>query len=197
LRHDLHLSGHAFRLRPVEDADAAFIVDLRTRFGRFLNRGASSSTEQLAWLDAYFDRTDDFYFVVESIHDGRPEGLIGLYDIDPVHSTAEWGRWVLAPGSNASIESALLIYRCAFVVLSLERVWCRTLAENVKGVSFQDSCGLERARGPVSILHNGELCPAIEHVLSRERWPLVMERLDGLAARFARAQRRHSSPGVQ
>jgi RimJ/RimL family protein N-acetyltransferase len=189
LRHDIHLSGHVYRVRPVDRPDAAFIVALRARFGRFLNRGASSSTEQLAWLDAYFERTDDFYFVVESIRDGRREGLIGLYDIDPRHSTAEWGRWVLAPSSNASIESALLIYRCAFVVLSLERVCCRTLADNVKVVSFHDSCGLERVQEPVSVLHNGELRPAVEHVLSRERWPLVMERLDGLAARFARAQR--------
>jgi RimJ/RimL family protein N-acetyltransferase len=192
LRHNLHVSGHAYGLRPVEEADAAFIADLRRRCGRFLNRGAVSTGEQVAWLESYFERRGDYYFVIEAEDDRRREGLVGLYGLDPEHRAAEWGRWVLEPGSNAAIESALLIYRCAFVELALERVWCRTLADNVKVVAFHDSCGLERAPATIMIEHDGERCPAVEHTLSRSDSSSVMTRLDRLAARIASSRQRTS-----
>jgi hypothetical protein len=78
VRHDLHLVGHAYRLRPVDEQDADFIVDLRRRAGRFLNRGATSRADQLMWLTDYFEREGDLYFVVESTVDQRREGLLGL-----------------------------------------------------------------------------------------------------------------------
>ena len=185
MRHDLQVSGHAFRLRPVDEQDADFIVDLRRRGGRFLNQGAASIAEQIVWLSEYFERAGDFYFVVESMSDQRREGLLGLYDYDPLGRAAEWGRWVLEPDSNAAVESALLIYRCAFERLSIERVWCRTLAENRTVIAFHESCGLVREADLVTIEHNGEMLPAVVHTLTRAEWPSVKTRLDHLASRFA------------
>jgi len=185
MRHNLLLSGHAFRLRPVGEQDADFIVDLRHRGGRFLNQGAGSTAEQLDWLSEYFARIGDFYFVVESLSDHRREGLLGLYDYDPRGRSAEWGRWVLEPDSNAAVESALLIYRCAFEQLSIERVWCRTLAENRRVIAFHESCGLAREAELETIEHNGEMLPAVVHTLTRAEWPSVRARLDRLASRFA------------
>ena len=185
MRHDLNVPGHAFRLRPVVEHDADFIVDLRRRAGRFLNRGAASKAEQLAWLAEYFERTGDFYFVVESTSDARREGLLGLYGLDARNRTAEWGRWILEPTSSAAVESALLIYCCAFERLGLERVWCRTLVENRQVIAFHESCGLARAAELATIEHNGELLPAVVHTLTRTEWPSVRTRLDQLASRFA------------
>jgi len=191
VRHDLHLVGHAYRLRPVDEQDADFIVDLRRRAGRFLNRGATSRADQLMWLTDYFEREGDLYFVVESTADQRREGLLGLYDFDDRNKSAEWGRWVLEPTSSAAVESALLIYRCAFDELGLERVWCRTLSENRSVIAFHDSCGLGRAADLATIEHNGELLPAVVHNLTRAAWPSVMLRLDHLANRFAARRRVH------
>ena len=196
MRHDIHLHGHAFRLRPVDEADAAFIVDLRGRSGRFLRKGSASATEQLAWLRRYFERAGDFYFVVEPIHDRRREGLVGIYDVDSQRREAEWGRWVLEPYSNAAIETALLVYRCAFEALGLLRMRCRTIAENAQVVSFHDSCGLRRAPERVWIERDGERCAGVEHTLSRVDWPAVMRRLDSLAERFATTQRTRAVTGA-
>jgi len=190
LRHDLHIDGHAFRLRPVTEADAAYIVDVRKRGGTFLNRGADSIDQQLEWLDRYFAREGDFYFVVETLHGREREGLVALYSSEPADRSAEWGRWVLRAGSNAAVESALLVYRCAFDRLSLARVRCRTLATNVQTVSFHDSCGLARTPGLVIIEHNGSPCPGIEHSLSASEWPAVHARLDTLASRFSAGRHR-------
>jgi RimJ/RimL family protein N-acetyltransferase len=193
LRHDLHLPGYAFRLRPVRESDAPYIVDLRRRAGAFLNRGAHSDDAQLQWLARYFERAGDYYFVVESSDGTRREGLVGVYDVSALNAEAEWGRWVLEPGSNAAVESALLVYRCAFERLRLERVRCRTHAANAAVVAFHDSCGLARAAGEVMIEHNGERCAAVEHVLSRADWPRAGERLDNLARRFAATRARRAT----
>ena len=192
LRHDVHIAGHAFRLRPVAASDASYLLELRTAGGQFLNRGASTLDEQRAWLDRYFAREDDYCFIVESASGQRREGLVGLYDIDRDARTAEWGRWVLAPRSNAAVESALLVYRFAFDVLSLASVRCRTLAGNAKVVAFHDSCGLARIPAAVTIQHDGTQRVGVEHRLSQQQWPGVKARLDGLAARFAASVLRDS-----
>jgi RimJ/RimL family protein N-acetyltransferase len=186
LEHDLSFRGHAHTLRPVALADAPFIVSLRGTAGRFLNRGAASDAEQRAWIERYFTRADDYYFVVERNADGKPEGLVGIYDVDRDQRAAEWGRFVLRPGSRAAVEAALLIYRCGFDCLDLDRVYCRTLAENAQVVAFHDSCGLARTVAPMLIQHNGEALAAIEHVLHRDEWPGVHARLERLAARLAK-----------
>lgn len=171
------------------ESDAAYIVDLRSRAGRHLNRGATSVEQQAVWLERYFERPGDFYFVVEGGDGARPEGLVALYGITYAAGTGEWGRFVLEPASNAAVESALLVYRFAFDMLALETVCCRTLAANESVVAFHDSCGMTRARGAVTIEHNGAHAAAIEHRMARTQWPAVRERLDQVARRFARNRR--------
>jgi len=192
LQHDVHIAGHAFRLRPIAASDAAYLLELRAAGGQFLNRGASTLAEQRAWLDRYFARADDYCFIVETADGQRREGLVGLYDIDHDAKAAEWGRWVLAPRSNAAVESALLVYRFAFDMLSLASVRCRTLAGNAKVVAFHDSCGLARISASVTIDHDGTRRAGVEHRLTQRQWPDVRARLDGLAARFAATALRES-----
>ncbi len=78
----------------------------------------------------------------------------------------------------------MLIYRCAFDVLDLDRVYCRTLADNAQVVAFHDSCGLARLPGAVEIAHDGAMRPAIQHELRRNEWPAIAVRLDLLARRI-------------
>jgi RimJ/RimL family protein N-acetyltransferase len=190
LNHDLSLRGHAFALRPVVVSDAGFIVELRNARGRYLSRGVSSEIEQRLWIERYFAHPCDYYFVVQRSDNGVPEGLVGIYDVDPEQRTAEWGRFVLQPGSRAAVEAVLLVYRCGFDVMGLDRICCRTLADNAQVVAFHDSCGLDRASAPTMIEHDGQQRQAIEHVLLRDRWPTVFERLNGLAERLAESRRR-------
>lgn len=189
MRHDIALSGFAFALRPVELADADFITALRAPSARtrFLNRDAGTVDAQRAWLEAYFARPGDYYFVVHALNGGTDEGLLGLYDVDAAARTAEWGRWLLREGSSAAVESALLVYRCVFERLHLDSVHCRTLADNAQVVSFHDSCGLVRAPREVIIRVDGKQQPAVEHSLARAQWPVVEERLTRIAQRQAAA----------
>jgi hypothetical protein len=183
VRHELHREGPAFRLRPVVDEDAAYIVDLRARGGPYINRGATNVAAQRDWLTRYYEREGDFYFVVVSRRDARREGLVGIYDVRD--GGAEWGRFVLEPGSVAAVETALLVYDVAFYELALDRVCCRTLAANTHVVAFHDSCGLVRTPGEVTITHDGAPARAIEHWMTRNAWRQTRERMDRLAARIA------------
>jgi RimJ/RimL family protein N-acetyltransferase len=185
VRHELHVSGHGYDLRPAELADSEEILALRSdaHQGRFIQRGATTVDEQREWMLRYLDRDGDYLFMVER-KNGRVEGLVGVYDV--AGKQAEWGRWVLRPGSMAALESALGAYRVGFDLLHLQRMYCRTVANNIQVASFHDSCGLRRTGhhlAPVEI--DGRSLPMIEHELTRDEWSSVHNRLAGQAGRIA------------
>lgn len=190
MRHELTLDGPAFRLRPVTDADAERIVALRNdaERARYLHPGARTLAEQLAWLAAYYERPHDYYFAVQRRDTGQTEGFVALYEIDPERSCAEWGRWILAPGSLAAAESAHLIYALAFQRLGLKRVYCRTVAANAQVVAFHDGLGLTRRELPGWFEWHGRRMDAVEHSLQRDQWrriePVLLTRCQRLARKL-------------
>lgn len=186
--HEITIDGLAFRLRPITDFDASFVCSLRCDPGlsRFLHKSPSIVEDQLAWQARYYRRTGDWYFVLEKLIDERPEGLISIYNFDAMRCSAEWGRWILRPGSLASIESAWLIYRCAFETLQLREVYCRTIVDNHSVISFHDSCGIKKKKIFANYFNfNGCSLDALEHRVDRFDWKKLEPRLKELASRIA------------
>ena len=189
MKHDLHIRGFAFGLRPITLADAEFIVKLRsdTQRCRFLHPIPLSVGAQRAYLEQYFQRDKDYYFVVEREPDGAQEGLIGIYNFDARERAADWGRWILRPGSLASVESALRIYETAFEYLGLERVCSHTILENRSVVSFHDRCSLSgRVIRQGYYTMSERTYDVVEHVLNRGDWPRVRQFLESKAKLIAR-----------
>ena len=167
------MEGYAFRLRPITDADAGLVVELRSdpELNRYLHASSNRIEDQLAWLASYYAREGDYYFVIERRSNSMPEGVIALYDIDAAINSGEWGRWILKPGSLAAVESAYLIYRTAFELLGLGSVYCRTVADNGKVVSFHDSCGItDRRLLPQHFELGGRRYDAVEHRVDKTSW---------------------------
>ena len=188
MRHELSLDGFGWRLRPIADADAPFVVALRgdPALNRYLHRGSPRHEDQLAWFADYYERPGDFYFVVESRTGAEREGLVAIYDAAPDGSAAEWGRWILRAGSLAAVESAWLVYRVAFEQLSLGTLYCRTVAENAQVVSFHDACGIaSRTLLPGHFELGGRRMDAVEHRVDRGTWIALEPRLRRLAQRAA------------
>lgn len=184
MKHNLTLEGMAFRLRPIEDVDASLVLNLRSNpnLNRFLHVTSTRLEDQLIWLADYYRRPGDYYFVVERRETGETEGVVSIYNIDATNKSGEWGRWILRPGSLAAVESALLIYRCAFELLDLERVYCRTVADNSSVVSFHDSCGItDRFLLQGYFELGGQRVDAFEHGVKRKDWPEVALGLENLA----------------
>jgi len=190
MRHDIHLQGPGFALRPVTETDSDFIIGLRTdpELGKFINASSPRREDQIAWMQKYYARAGDYYFLVTR-HDGTPEGTIALYDVTGEGSDkrGEWGRWILKRGSMAAVESALLIYQAAFERLDLGMVYCRTVALNQPVVSFHTSCGLATfGIVPNNMIRDGKSYDAVEQRLMLTNWPAVRANLSTKAERLAR-----------
>lgn len=193
MRHDLTIRGEAFGLRPAELTDVDFIVALRTDpdRSRFIRTTSPDRADQERWMQTYFQRPHDFYWIIEHLGTGRPEGTIGIYGVDEDLHTAEWGRWILRHGSVAAVESALLIYRMAFGPLGLDDLVCRTLADNAQVVSFHESCGLRTERRlPRFVELDGVMHDAIEQRMTHTLWASCEPALATKAAALARIARR-------
>ena len=185
------MEGRGYRLRPVEMHDASLIIDLRTADSerlKYVHPVSSDVSLQEKWLESYFDRQGDYYFVVERIREGNVEGLISIYDIHEGDDglTGEWGRWVIRKGSLAAVESALLIYKTAFEILGLTSLYCITVSENSSVISFHDNCGLEVAE---VMEKRFELCDGVydgvKHICRPHQWPEIQARLEPQAQRIA------------
>jgi RimJ/RimL family protein N-acetyltransferase len=185
--------GVAFRLRPVEVQDAAFILQLRTleTLNRFLHPVSPDLANQEAYIRLYLERPEDYYFIIERRDDTSPQGAVGIYDIDLGARAAEWGRWVVLPGSMAAVESAWLLYSVAFDVLNLDRLYSRTVADNSRVVSFHESCGASLARRlPRHYQLRGVPYEAVEHEMTRDKWPRIDATLRDRVTRLAAMLRR-------
>lgn len=186
--HSYHVVGFAFSLRPVRNNHALFIDSLRQdqSLNAYLNTATPGVKAQEDWISDYLERSGDYYFVIENNSTLELVGLISLYDVNPDLMRAEWGRWIVAPGSLAAVESVLLILRFGFEELGLSFIVCRTLELNSRVVSFHESAGLSRKRRIIDYVNLGrERHNAVEHELSSVDWPGVKTRIGKVAERLA------------
>jgi len=140
VKHDLKIEGIGYRLRPIRLDDAQFVIDVRLedqQRNQFIHTISADLAVQEDWLERYFARSGDYYFVVENKLTQEPEGLLGIYDL--CDGKAEWGRWVIKKGSLATVESLDLLFRVAFTDLNLDELYCRTIVDNERVVSLHDS----------------------------------------------------------
>lgn len=145
--HKIKAIGYGYALRPVTIQDAQFIIDVRLEDqerNQYIHKISRDISAQKQWIVNYLKREGDYYFIIENILTGTPEGLIAIYDIED--NRAEWGRWVVKKGSMASVESVNLLYQIAFEKLKLQELFSRTIEDNASVILFHDSIG-QKNRG--------------------------------------------------
>jgi acetyltransferase-like isoleucine patch superfamily enzyme/RimJ/RimL family protein N-acetyltransferase len=108
------VTGKNLVFRNAVVTDAAFILTLRTdsRKGKHLSGTSPELDRQIAWLEAYAEKSDQAYFIIENKL-GEPMGTVRLYDQQG--DSFCWGSWILKDGApqSAAIESALMVYAYA------------------------------------------------------------------------------------
>lgn len=189
MEHSISVNCVRYRLRPVTLEDAAFIVELRSDplLNRYLHEISPRVEDQVGWLERYFARPDDYYFIVEDADSSERHGTIGIYDFEEKAAGAQWGRWILKHGSMAALESAWLVCEAGFSKLGLASLSSRTLVENPRVVSFHDSFGACRtAVLEDHFLVRGERKSAIEHRIEAADWPALRSRHYSTVSRLAR-----------
>jgi RimJ/RimL family protein N-acetyltransferase len=181
MEHTLRAEGFGVRLRPVQMADAAFIVWLRNldHVKGWVGDSAGDVAGQQAWLKAYFERAGDYYFVVETVA-GIAVGTYGLYDVAGVR--AESGRWIIRPGVPAAVPSGIALLDAAFNKLCLREVHGATVANNHSVLSINRKFGFRQTRletGARTIA--GKAVDLVHFLMTAEDWPKARERLVPLA----------------
>ena len=170
MKHNIKTTGFSYRIRPVTVEDAPFIIETRLENeekSQYIHRVSTDLKKQENWLNEYFKRPDDYYFVIENLFNGQKEGLISIYNIKG--KEAEWGRWVLKNGSLAAVESVALIYQTAFEKLNLDELYTKTVEDNVSVVNFHKSINAKMRR----VIENefeldGKYYNAVEQYVDRE-----------------------------
>ena len=188
MRHDLTLKSGRFLLRPVTLDDAGFILRLRTDpvAARFILNTSTTLEQQRQWLERYFERPGDYYFVIQHAGTGEPQGTAAIYDHDQDRRRAEWGRWLTLPGSLCALPSAWMVYECAFARLGLASLYSRTQEANSQVVSFHDNFGAVRVgRVQDDPVYGGAV---IEHNVNAAEWATIRERIQTLIDRLSRAE---------
>jgi RimJ/RimL family protein N-acetyltransferase len=181
MRHTIQEEGFGVRLRPVCMADAAFIVWLRNQEyvkGK-VGDSAADVASQEAWLEKYFQRPGDYYFIVETLS-GIPVGTHSLYDL--TGDSAELGRWIICPGIQAAVPSHMVAFAVAFTRLGLRFLRNTTVSTNLPVISLSRKFGFEQIgieRG--SRMIGGKAVDMVQFTLTAEKWASTREQLVPLA----------------
>ncbi|MBF0495319.1 MAG: GNAT family N-acetyltransferase [Deltaproteobacteria bacterium] len=182
------MSLYKFHLRPVTHDDAGFIIELRQDDSRnkYLNPVSSKLEDQLRWLDIYFERPGDFYFIIEDIETRTSHGAVGIYNFDPTLKEAEWGRWIIRADSTAALETACMIYDCCFFTLDLAALNSFTIEDNVRTVAFHDRFGVARDLAYDQLISIGDKqYTTIHHRMTKTAWLNMRDEKLSLVAKFA------------
>lgn len=177
MNHQLTTEGYGVRLRPVRMADAAFILWLRNlehAKGKLGDTAADVGAQE-KWLQAYFEREGDYYFIIETLG-GIRVGAYGLYDHQG--GTAESGRWIIRPGVPAAIPSAMLAINLGFDKLGLTAIRVTTVATNHTVLSLNQKFGFEQTRVEKGgRIIGGKPVDIVHFLLERENWPPARQRI--------------------
>jgi RimJ/RimL family protein N-acetyltransferase len=121
-------------LRPVEESDAAFILESRSDPSRakFL-RPVSSLAAQQQWIREYKTREavgEEYYFIAQHRSTGEPLGAVRMHDITGGSFT--WGSWFTRPGAPhwAGLETVLALYEFGFARLGLQHAVWEVMEDN-------------------------------------------------------------------
>lgn len=131
---EIRLIGDSTILRSVRPDDAEYIARLRSdpRIYQYLSSNRELKTEeQRAWIMDHMKQRDSFYFTIEDLGSGDKSGTASIYNVDRDEGSAEFGRYIATHPIHA-VETEFMILQLAFEVMSLRKLYCRTMDSNTK-----------------------------------------------------------------
>jgi len=199
MHHSLFVEDFGIRMRPVRMDDAPFIVWLRNQEyvrGK-VGDSAADIASQESWLESYFQREGDYYFIIETTC-CIPVGTYGIYDVKD--REGESGRWIVRPMVPAAIPSVILAFNVAFGWLQLDRLRVHTVSTNHRVLSLNRRLGFQQTKvHTASQIIDGKAVDMVQFELRAKDWPKHRERILPLARRAEEEIRnweQSAAPGV-
>jgi len=181
MQHSFQAEGFGIRLRPVRIGDAAFIVWLRNldHVKGKVGDTTLDMASQEAWLNAYFERQGDYYFIVETLG-GIPVGTHGIYDL--IGTSAESGRFIIRTEVAAAVPTSVLTYELAYGKMGLHELRAMSVASNRKLHSYIRKLGCRQVRvEPAGRIIGGKAVDILHFIQTAEDWFKVREQMVPLA----------------
>lgn len=139
------IEGNTLAFRNADVSDAEFILSLRTDAvkSRYLSQTSAQLSDQTEWLEAYANRSDEAYFIIESLSGDRL-GTVRLYDSRG--DSFCWGSWIVKDGAPrpTAVESALMVYAYAVDFLGFTNCHFDVRKENEQVCRFHERFGAVR-----------------------------------------------------
>lgn len=176
--HNITLEGYGIRLRPVKIDDSEFIIKLRNMPHAIGNIGNSAKdlSTQNEWMRKYFQRDNDYYFIIES-PSAVKLGTIGVYDIDFNALVAEPGRLVVIPKSLAALPSCILLIDFCFNDLKMQTLKGCIVSTNKKVIIFNQQLGYTITQiVPNEFFINNRETTMVHIELTKTKWEAQRDR---------------------
>lgn len=177
------ISGRTVRLRSVVESDAEVTLAMRTdpEKSRYIHSVSGNIEDQRAFIRKQIQAEGDYLFIIEDL-DGRPIGMKGVYDYDPIANTVETGRFISYGSQVQNIEALLLSFDFAFDVLGVDAIRMSVLSDNTNMKGIQERFGVE----VVQVEKSPEFrCDTIYSVLTPDSYHRTRPKIMALIDRFA------------
>jgi RimJ/RimL family protein N-acetyltransferase len=168
------INGKYTNLRYVKVEDAEFILTLRTnpKYSHYINETENDLNLQNEWILNQQCNPNDYYFIIRDLN-GKPKGVISLYNFDFTGKSAEFGR-VICPNSPLQLnESISLVLSFGFETLGLKRIFDRINPINAEAIASTRRFGAEFV-GYGNYQNNN--VPYIEFQVLQKDWALLKAR---------------------
>ncbi len=158
------------RIRPVDLGDAGFIVWLRglEHTQGKIGNSASSVSDQEAWIQKYFDRGDDIYFLVETLN-GFPVGTHALTGV--ADGAGEAGRLIMRRDVPAAVPTSLITFDLAFGDMGLKELRGTSVSTNEKVHSYVKKFGFRQTTVEVGArVIDGQPVDIVHFAMTADEW---------------------------
>lgn len=135
--------------------------------------------QQQAWFERISRSSRDRVWVIDTVPDHQPVGVLSLSDIDVDHRRCSWAYYLgseAARGRGLAKVLELNIYRYVFEVLALNSLWCEVLAENNRVVKLHERFG-SKVEGILRqhVRKNGTTHDVVRMAVLASDWPQIRD----------------------
>lgn len=182
------LVGERIRLRGIEIEDLPLLAKWRNDpkvYQYFFEHEPLSLVMERHWFEAFLQKTDERFWMVETLEGNKPIGTIGLVHIDWRNRKAELGRILIYPDDYKQCgygsEAECLALRYAFDHLNLHRIYCEVFADNENGILIHRRLGFnEEGRFRQHVFKNGNYRDVVYLALLRDEFREQLGKLNAL-----------------
>jgi len=156
---DFELDKYGMHVRFVNEADAEYIVKLRSdsKLGKFLSITQNDIITQKQWIRDYKIREElgqEYYFFYS--YQGIPVGVNRIYNINIKDKTATSGSWICSPNLPFELPflTVILIREFFFELLQLETDHFDTRKGNKRVIRMHNILGAQKTgESDIDVFH--------------------------------------------